>query len=419
MRRVVITGLGAVTPVGNTVPTMWNALVSGRSGVARISLFDPSPFAVQIAGEVKDFDSAIIPPKEARHMDRSVQFAVVAGHEALRDAEYSITPENAARSGIIVGTAAGGLGTILAQQKLLEERGPRCVSPFFLANMLPNSASGHLAILFGARGPNMAIASACATGAHAIGEAWETIRRGDADMMLAGGTEAAIVPLVLAGFNVMRALAHAPDPTQASRPFDAARNGFVLAEGCAVVVLEDLAAAQARDAPIYAEVIGYGSSNDAYDMAGQSETAEAGARMLRMALHKAGITPDAVDFVSAHGTGTPINDRVETLALKQVFGAHAPQLAVSSFKSMTGHMMGASGAMGVLVSALAIRDGCIPPTINYRTPDPACDLDYTPNAARARAVRVAVSNAVGLGGHNACLVVRKYEAGDGVLSVEC
>ena len=419
MRRVVITGLGAVTPVGNTVPTMWNALVSGRSGVARISLFDPSPFAVQIAGEVKDFDSAIIPPKEARHMDRSVQFAVVAGHEALRDAEYSITPENAARSGIIVGTAAGGLGTILAQQKLLEERGPRCVSPFFLANMLPNSASGHLAILFGARGPNMAIASACATGAHAIGEAWETIRRGDADMMLAGGTEAAIVPLVLAGFNVMRALAHAPDPTQASRPFDAARNGFVLAEGCAVVVLEDLAAAQARDALIYAEVIGYGSSNDAYDMAGQSETAEAGARMLRMALHKAGIAPDAVDFVSAHGTGTPINDRVETLALKQVFGAHAPQLAVSSFKSMTGHMMGASGAMGVLVSALAIRDGCIPPTINYRTPDPACDLDYTPNAARARAVRVAVSNAVGLGGHNACLVVRKYEAGDGVLSVEC
>ncbi len=410
MRRVVITGLGAVTPVGNTVPTMWNALVNGRSGVARISLFDPSPFEVQIAGEVKDFDNALIAPKEARHMDRSVQFAVVAGHEALRDAAYVITPQNAARSGIIVGTAAGGLGTILAQQKLLEERGPRRVSPFFLANMLPDSATGHLAITFGARGPNMAIASACATGAHAIGEAWETIRRGDADMVLAGGTDAVIVPLVLAGFNVMRALAHDPDPTQACRPFDAKRNGFVLAEGCAVAVLEDLASAQARGAQIYAEVVGYGSSNDAYDMAGQSETAEAGATMLRMALHKAGITPDAVDFVCAHGTGTPINDRVETLALKQVFGAHAPTLSVSSFKSMTGHMMGASGAMGVLVSALVIRDGCIPPTINYRTPDPACDLDYTPNAARERTVRVAVSNAVGLGGHNACLVVRQYNA---------
>jgi beta-ketoacyl-acyl-carrier-protein synthase II len=408
MRRVVITGLGVVSPVGNNAPDTWEALRAGRSGVARITYFDPNPYDVQIAGEVKGFDNSSIPPKEARHMDRSVQFAVVAGHEALRDAGYTLTAANAERTGIIIGTAAGGLNTIWQQQKILDERGPRRVSPFFIANMLPDAATGQMAIALGARGPNMAVASACATSSHAIGEAWETIRRGDADAVLAGGTDAVITPLVLAGFCVMRALANDPDPERACKPFDANRNGFVLSEGAALVMLEDLESAKARGAHIYAEMIGYGSANDAYDMFGQSEDGVAAVSMMQRALRKAGLPPDAVDYISAHGTGTPVNDRVETRAIKQVFGDHARNLVVSSYKSMTGHMMGASGAMGVVVTAFAIRDRQIAPTINYTAPDPECDLDYNTAGLRERPVEVALSNAVGLGGHNACVLLRKF-----------
>lgn len=409
MRRVVITGMGALTPVGNSAPATWEAFQRGTSGVAPITLFDASPFEVQIAGEVKNFDNSSIHPKEVRHMDRNVQFAILAGREALDDAGYVITPENADRTGVVLGTAAGGLGTILAQQKVLDERGPRRLSPFFLANMLPDSGSGQLAIAVGARGPNMAVASACATGGHAVGEAWETIRRGDAQAVLAGGTDAVIVPLVLGGFCVMRALARDPDPAQACRPFDKRRNGFVLAEGCAMLLLEDLESALERGAHIYAEVIGYGSTNDAYDMAGQLETGEGGARTMRMALRKAGIPPDAVDYVVAHGTGTPLNDKVETLAIKQVFGDHARDLVISSFKSMTGHMMGASGAVGVMNAAYSIRDSQIPPTTNYGVPDPDCDLDYnTQGGVREQRVNVVLSNAFGLGGHNSCVVVGRY-----------
>ena len=314
--------------------------------MSRITLFDPSPYEVQIAGEVKGFSTASLNAKQARHMDRSVQFAVAASLEALADAGYAVTAENADRTGVILGTAAGGLGTILAQQKLLDERGPRRVSPFFIPNMLVDSASGQTAIAIGARGPNMAVVSACATGGHAVGEAWETIRRGDADAMLAGGTEAAVVPLVLAGFCVMRALATDADPARACKPFDKNRNGFVLAEGCAMLLLEELESARARGAQIYAEVVGYGSTNDAYDMAGQLESGEGGANTMRMALSKAGVRPAEVDYVGAHGTGTPLNDKVETLAIKTVLGAHAREIPISSFKSMTGHLMGASGAVG-------------------------------------------------------------------------
>ncbi|HUS15787.1 MAG TPA: beta-ketoacyl-ACP synthase II [Chloroflexia bacterium] len=409
MRRVVITGMGAVSPVGNTAPAMWEAFKAGQSGVARITLFDPSPYEVQFAGEVKDFDASSIPPKEARHMDRSVQFAVVAAQEAIADAAYEVTEANADRTGVILGTAAGGLMTILNQQKILEERGPRRVSPFFIANMLPDSASGQVAILLGARGANMAVASACATGCHAIGEAAETIRRGDADAMVAGGTDAVLVPLVLAGFVVMRALARDADPTRASKPFDKNRNGFVLAEGAGVLLLEDLDSALQRGAPVYAEVVGYGSSNDAFDMVGQAEEGAAASRMLRMALRHAAIAPEAVDYISAHGTGTPLNDKVETRAIKDVFGAHAGKLVISSFKSMTGHLMGASGAISVINAAYAIRDSLVPPTINYRTPDPECDLDYNGGSdVRSMPVSAAICNAIGLGGHNGCVVLRKY-----------
>ncbi|HEX6607764.1 MAG TPA: beta-ketoacyl-ACP synthase II [Chloroflexia bacterium] len=410
MRRVVVTGMGALTPVGNNLEETWTAFKEGKPGVARITLFDPSPYEIQIGGEVKNFDNSSINPKELRHMDRSVQFAVVAAQEALRDAGYAITPENADRTGIIIGSAAGGLGVTLNQQKVLEERGPRRLSPFFLANMLPDSASGQVAIAVGARGPNMAVASACATGSHAIGEAWETIRRGDADAILAGGTDAVILPLVLAGFVVMRGLGNDPDPARACKPFDKNRNGFVLSEGCGILLLENLEHAQARSARIYAEVIGYGSSNDAFDMFGQSESGGAAIRMMRMALHKAEIAPEDVDYIVAHGTGTPLNDRVETLAIKQTFGDHARDLVVSSFKSMTGHMMGASGAVGAINAVKAVQEGVIPPTTNYSTPDPDCDLDYnTGGGVREKDIDVAISNAIGLGGHNACVVVRKYQ----------
>jgi 3-oxoacyl-[acyl-carrier-protein] synthase II len=400
--------MGAVTPVGKTAPENWRNLLGGVSGISRITLFDPSEFAIQIAGEVKDFSpEGIIDPKEVRHMDRSVQFAVVAAEEALKDSKLDITEQNAGDVGIVLGTGAGGVNTILQQQKILEERGPRRVSPFFLPNMLPDSGSGQVAIALGAQGPNMAVVSACATGGHAVGEAMETIKRGDAEAMLAGGTEAVIVPVIVAGFINMRALGDDPDPTKASKPFDARRDGFVLSEGAAVLVLEELEHALARGANIYAEVVGYGSTNDAYHMAAQLESGAGAARTMQRALRKAGITPDQVDYINAHGTGTPLNDKVETLAIKNVFGDAARKVAISSTKSMTGHMMGASGALEAMVCALAIRDNRIPPTINLEVPDPECDLDYNPNEARSMKVDIALSNSIGLGGHNSCVILSR------------
>ncbi|MEP6775129.1 MAG: beta-ketoacyl-ACP synthase II [Chloroflexota bacterium] len=407
-RRVVITGLGSLSPVGNNVEETWANLLAGKSGISEITLFDTTDFAVKIAGEVKGFVAEDwIDPKEARHMDRCVQFAVVAAGQALKDAGIDMANEDPDRVGIIFGSAAGGVGTLVAQQTIFMERGARRVSPHFLPNFLVDSASGQVAINIGAKGPNMAVVSACATGAHAVGEAMETIKRGDADVMLAGGTDAVLVPVVLAGFINMRALGDDVTPQQASKPFDARRNGFILSEGAATLVLEEYERAKSRGAHIYAEVVGYGSTNDAFHMAAQLETGDGAARTIQRALNKAGITADQVSYINAHGTSTPINDRVETLAIKKVFGEAAYKVAISSTKSITGHMMGASGALEAMVCALTIRDSRIPPTINYEVPDPDCDLDYTPNHARDLQVEYALSNSIGLGGHNACIILKK------------
>jgi 3-oxoacyl-[acyl-carrier-protein] synthase II len=381
--------------------------------VGRITQFDASAFSVQIAGEVKDFELGDwIEPKERRKLDRNVQFALAATREAVTDAGLDLAREDAERVGVILGSCVGGIGMLLEQQRVLEQRGPTRVSPFFLPNMIPDAASGQVAIHFGLKGPNMAVVSACATGGHAIGEAAETIRRGDADVIIAGGTEAALVPLVLAGFVIMRALASDnDDPPRASRPFDRTRDGFVMSEGAAILVLEERERALARGAPIYAEVVGYGSANDAFHMAAPSEGGEGAARTIAAALRKSGLPPESVQYINAHGTSTPLNDRFETKAIKQVFGPHAYRLAVSSTKSMTGHMMGAAGAFEALVCALVLRDQVLPPTINYREPDPECDLDYVPNVARKATVEAALSNAFGLGGHNSCVMLRRYQDG--------
>ncbi len=410
-RRVVVTGLGAVTPVGNDVPSTWESLVNGRSGIGRITLFDPSPFSVQIAGEVKGFDpTPHINPKELRHMDRSVQFALVAANEAVADAGLDIRAGDPFEVGIIFGSAAGGVSQILRQQKVLDERGPSRVNPFFLPHMLADTASGVLAISLGAEGPNMAVVSACSTGGHAIGEAMELIRRGDASVVICGGAEAPILPVILAGFINMRVLASGNgDPEKACRPFDARRDGFVISEGAAVLVLEELEHALKRGARIYAEIVGYGAGNDAYHLVAPRDMGEGAAKVMRMALRKSGLRPEEVDYINAHGTGTPLNDEFETTAIKSVFNDHARRLAVSSTKSMSGHTMGAAGALEAIVCVLAIRDNIIPPTINYEVPDPKCDLDYVPGVARPQEVRVAMSNSFGLGGHNSCLIFRKFE----------
>jgi 3-oxoacyl-[acyl-carrier-protein] synthase II len=409
-RRVVVTGLGAITPLGNSAAATWDGFVAGRSGIRRISNFDPSPFAVQIGGEIRDFDPLDwVDRKDARRMDRNTQFAVAAARQAVEDARLRIDATNAESVGVVIGSAIGGVKTLLDQQKVLDERGPTRVSPFFLQNLIPDTASGQVAIELGAKGPNMAVVSACATGGHALGEAAETIARGDAEVVIAGGTEAALVPLVLAGFIVMRALATNNDcPEGASRPFDRTRQGFVMSEGAGIMVLEDLAHARRRDARIYAEMVGYGSSNDAYDLAAPADQGEGVARAIRMSLRKANLCAEAVDYVNAHGTGTPLNDKFETAAVKAAFGDHAYRLAMTSTKSMTGHMMGAAGAIEGMACVLAIVNGIIPPTINYRYPDPECDLDYVPNEARHASVSVAMSNSMGLGGHNSSIIFRAF-----------
>lgn len=423
-RRVVVTGLGVVSPVGIDADATWDGLVHGRSGIARITLFDAEPFDVDVAGEVKGFDATdTMEPKDVRRHDRNTHFAVAATREALDHAGLlggngRLSDEvDADRAGMVFGTGIGGLGMLLEGQKTLVERGARRVSPFMLPHMLPDSASGQVAIQYGLRGPNMAVVSACATGGHAIGEAMEAIVRGQADLMLGAGTEAPLLPLVFAGFSQMRALGTPKDPdtgayspAMASRPFDATRDGFVVAEGAAVLVLEELAHALARGAQPIAEVIGYGSSTDAFDMVAPAKRGEGNQRAMRAALVRAGIGPEAVDYINAHGTSTPLNDRYETMAIRDVFGEHADRLAVSSTKSMTGHAMGAAGAIEAFVCAKVVSTGSIPPTINLRHPDPELTLDYVPNEARAADVHVALSNSMGLGGHNSTVIFRRWDA---------
>jgi 3-oxoacyl-[acyl-carrier-protein] synthase II len=409
MRRAVITGLGAVTPVGNDVPTTWQNLVAGKSGVGVISRFDASDYPVNIAAEVKGFDPTVaMSVKEVRKTGLDVHYGVAAALEAARDSGFEVTEPS--RAGVIIGSAVGGLPQVLEQQKVLEERGRERVSPHWLPNMLVDTTTSHVATTLGMRGANYAIVSACASGSHAIGDAAEVIVRDQADAILAGGTESAIVPLILAGFCAMRALADGrDDPTAASRPFDATRSGFVMSEGAAVVMVEELEHAQRRGAKIYCEILGYGASNDAYHVATPHPESAGVIEMMRSALARSGVTPDEVDYVNAHGTSTPYNDSAETYAIKQVFGEHSQRMAVSSIKSMIGHMFGAAGAIEALATALTIHHGVIPPTINYRHPDPECDLDYVPNEAREADVRVALSNSMGLGGHNGCVILKRFE----------
>ncbi len=410
MRRVGITGLGAVTPIGLDAPATWRAAVAGESGIDFIQGFDTSEYPVRIAGEVKGFDPAsVAPAKEGRRMERNVLLALGAAQEAWRDSGLeSVDP---ARAGVVVGSAIGGLPGIADQHGVLRDRGPDRVSPFFLPSVLVDSASGQIAISLGLRGPNYAPVSACATGSHAVGEAAEIIKRGDADVVLAGGSESCIHPLVLAGFCAMRGLvAEDEDPARASRPFDATRAGFVMAEGACILVLEDLDAARARGATVYAEVLGYGASNDAHHMAQPDPDSIGVAEMMRAALERSGTEPERIGYINAHGTSTPLGDAAETRAIKAVFGEHAHRLAVSSTKSVTGHCFGAAGAIETMMCALALHHQLLPPTINYRNPDPECDLDYVPNEARPLAgtgaeLDVALSNAMGLGGHNGCVLL--------------
>jgi 3-oxoacyl-[acyl-carrier-protein] synthase II len=410
MRRVVVTGMGAITPVGHDVPSSWDALIAGRSGIAEVTLFETSDLDVRIAGEVKGFDpTAYLDRKEARRMDRFLQFGLVAAQEAWRDADLKITPDNAELVGVLMGSGIGGIGTLVEQTTVLLHKGPDRVSPFLIPMFLPDMLSGLVSIQTGAKGPNFSVASACATAGHCLGEAMEIIRRGDAEVMLAGGAEAPITRIGLAAFDSMRAISRRnDDPTRASRPFERDRDGFVLAEAAGVVVLESLEHAQRRGARIHAELVGYGATGDAYHITAPSEGGEGAARAMRIALRKANMQPSEIGYINAHGTSTPYNDRTESQAIQTIFGEHTPP--VSSTKSMTGHLIGASGAVEAIVCIRAIQEGCLPPTINYDNPDPECTLDYIPNVARPARIDAALSNSLGFGGHNTTLIVQRFEA---------
>jgi beta-ketoacyl-acyl-carrier-protein synthase II len=412
MRRVVVTGVGALSPVGNDASSSWQSLLAGRSGIGPVTRFDNAQFPFAIAGEIKGFDAdSLLPPRVGRHMDVNVQYACVTALEALRDAGVSIERPLGETAGVIFGSGVGGYNLLEEQTRVFNKKGPRRVSPFFLANILPDAASGYLAMITGATGPNMAVVSACATGAAAIGEAYETIRRGDADLMICGGTEAPITPVLYSAFAALRAIAtYDDDPSVACKPFDARRDGFVIAEGAATLILEEAEHAERRGARVYAEVGGYGSANDAFDMQASEENGRGAVLAIQMALRKAAIDPNSIGYVNAHGTGTPMNDRVETVALKRVFAKHAYRLAVSSTKSMTGHMMGAAGAFEAVACSLALHEQVLPPTMHYCDPDPDCDLDYVPNAARrVSGLEAVLSTSIGLGGHNAALIFKRAE----------
>lgn len=408
--RVVVTGLGAITPLGHTVEATWSNLVEGHSGIGPITAFDASAYDARIAGEVNDFDPEVfLSPREARRLDRFSQFALIAAREALNDSGVAIDESNSADVGVLIGSAVGGIATLADQIEVLRTKGPRRVSPFLLPMFLIDLAPGQIAIATGARGPNFAVVSACATSAHALGEAAEIIKRGDAKVMVAGGSEAGIIPIGVAAFAAMKALSTRNDePEGASRPFDRDRDGFVMAEGGGMVVLESESHARARGARIHAELAGYGSTDDAFHITAPAEGGEGAVRAMRLALSKAGCAPSEVDYVNAHGTSTPANDRLETAALKAVFSDRAHEIPISSTKSMTGHLLGAAGAVEAIFCIKAIEDGIVPPTINYQTPDPDCDLDYVPNTARRHRVNVALTNSLGFGGHNVALIVRGY-----------
>ncbi len=410
MRRVVITGVGAVTPVGNTAEEFWAALIQGKSGIGPVTRFDASPLPTRIAGELKGFDPLrYIDKKDDRKLDPFLKYAIACAAMAVEDAGLNVERVDRTRFGVLVGSGIGGITTLLETHKVLLEKGPDRVSPFFIPMLIINMASGLISMRFGARGPNSSVVTACATGNHAIGDAMRIIQRNDADVMIAGGSEAIILPLTFAGFCQMKAMStRNDDPGRASRPFDAARDGFVGGEGGGLLVLESLDHALARDARIYAEVVGYGMTGDAHHMTAPDPEADGAARAMSLALRDAGVEASSVGYINAHGTSTLYNDKSETMAIKRVFGDHARKLAVSSTKSMTGHLLGAAGGIEAIATAFAIHHGILPPTINYETPDPDCDLDYVPNQARKQDVEIALSNAFGFGGTNATLVLRKY-----------
>ena len=410
LKRVVVTGLGAITPIGNTVTEYWDGLISGRNGIADITLFDASKHDCRIAGEVKGFDPlTYLDAKEAKRMDRFSQFGVSASKQALSDAEFVITDLNAEQVGVVIGTGIGGHKVMEAQQEIYLNRGPNRCSPFMVPMMIANMAAGLTAIQVGAKGPNTCTVTACAAGSNAIGDAFRLVQRGYAQAMICGGTEAAVTPLSFAGFCACRAMStRNDDPTHASRPFDVGRDGFVMGEGSGILILEELEHALSRGAKIYAEIVGYGMTCDAYHMTNIAPGGEGAARAMSLCLKDAGVTPDQVSYINAHGTSTPVNDPNETAAIKTVFGDHARRLTVSSTKSMTGHLLGGSGGIEAVASVMAVANDRVPPTINLVNPDPACDLDYVPNQSREQIVEMAMSNSFGFGGHNVTLLFKKY-----------
>ena len=419
-RRVVVTGLGALTPLGNTAEEFWAGLVQGRSGIGPITKFDAHAkdahgayrYPTRIAGEIRNFDPLnFVDKKEARRLDPYLQYAVASSVMAVQDAGFDLAKIDGARFGVIVGSGIGGITTLLDGEHILQEKGPERVSPFLIPMLIVNMASGLISMRFGAKGPNTSVVTACATGNHAIGDAFKVIERGDADLMIAGGAEAIIVPLTMAGFCAMKAMTNRnDDPPRASRPFEADRDGFVPSEGAGIVILEALEHARRRDARIYAEIVGYGASADAHHMTAPDPDGDGALRAMAGAMRDAGLEPTAIGYINAHGTSTPYNDKFETIAIKRLFGEHAGRLAVSSTKSMTGHLLGAAGGVEAIATTLALHHGILPPTINYEKPDPECDLDYIPNQARKQDVDFALSNAFGFGGTNATLAFKKYRA---------
>jgi len=410
-RRVVVTGVGLVSPLGIGTEANWEALCAGRSGIGPITRFDASQFSARIAGEVKDFDPLqFIEKKDVKKVDIFIQLAIAASQHAVDDAKLTVTPAIATRVGVFIASGIGGFSTIEREHKALLEGGPRRISPFFIPAAIINLAAGQVSIRFGAKGPNSATCTACSASAHAIGDALEIIRRGRADVMIAGGSESAITPMGVGGFAAMRALStRNDDPLRASRPFDRNRDGFIMGEGSGVMILEELEFARRRGAPVYAELVGYGMSADAFHITAPSEDGDGGVRVMASAIDDAGIAPEQVDYINAHGTSTPYNDKLETLAIRRLFGQHASRLAISSTKSMTGHLLGAAGGLEAGITVLAIKHQQVPPTINYETPDPECDLDYVPNTTRRMKIDYALSNSFGFGGTNGALLFKRFD----------
>ncbi|ACV64306.1 3-oxoacyl-(acyl-carrier-protein) synthase 2 [Desulfofarcimen acetoxidans DSM 771] len=411
-QRVVVTGMGLITPIGSDIPTFWDSLIQGKSGIRTIDRFNVSRFSTKVAGMVDSFKPEdFIDKKDVKRMDRFAQFAAAAAQMAAQDADFKVTEENAERVGVYIGSGIGGFSTIVEQHKIFLEKGPARISPFFIPMIIGNIASGHVSIIMGAKGPNSSPLSACATGTNALGDAFKIIQRGQADVMIAGGAEAAIIPVILAGFSASRALSQQNEqPEKASRPFDLNRDGFVMSEGAGILILESLEHALARGARIYAEITGYGMSGDGYHITQPAPEGRGAAQAMSEAIRDAGIKPSEVNYINAHGTSTLLNDKFETNAIKIVFGDHAYKLAISSIKALTGHLLGAAGAVEAIAAILTIKNGLIPPTFNYETPDPECDLDYVPNIPRKAKVKVTLSNSLGFGGHNASIIFREYNS---------